>query len=71
MRHALVEAATDEQLMAAKEAADWLLDAIATSTQDRSFLRGEDVYDHLNGEAIMACGIVACLRAINKLEGSK
>ena len=33
--------------------ADWLLDAVAASTQDRRFLRGDDEYDGMAGEAIL------------------
>ena len=62
MRHALIEAATAEELEAAWEAADWMLDGVATATQDRRFLRGEDCYDDVVGEAILMNAVVACLR---------
>lgn len=39
--------------------ADWLLDAIATSTQDRRFLRGDPEYDVEAGEAILLNGAKA------------
>lgn len=68
MRHALIEAASPAQLAAAQEAADWLLDGIATATQDRRFLRGEPEYDEVAGEAILANGVVACLRAMRRVQ---
>ena len=71
MKHSLIEQSTPEQLSAAKEAADWLLDAVATATQDKRFLRGEDVYDAVAGEAILACGAVACLRFLKSLEANQ
>lgn len=37
----------------ARDDADWLLDAIACSTQDRRFLRGEPEYDKVAGDAIL------------------
>lgn len=37
----------------AKDRADWLLDAIATATQDRRFLRGDPEYDEDVGEVIL------------------
>jgi hypothetical protein len=58
----------DEEYAAANEAADWLIDAVATALQDRRFLRGGREYDPIVGNAIIMCGIVACLRAIS---GSK
>lgn len=63
-RHALRERATKEQLAAATEAADWLLDAIATATQNRRYLRGDESYDDVSGEAILLNGEIACLRAM-------
>lgn len=68
MRHALIMKSREAQVSAANEAADWLLDAVACATQDRRFLRGEPEYDHVAGEAIIANGIVACLRAMHNLE---
>ncbi len=68
MRHVLIESATAEELDAAKEAADWLLDGVACATQNRKFLRGEKEYDDVAGEAILANGVVACLRAINRVK---
>ena len=37
----------------AKDRADWLLDAVACTTQNRQFLRGEPEYDEVAGEAIL------------------
>jgi len=37
----------------AKERSDWLLDAVACATQDRRFLRGEEEYDEVAGNAIL------------------
>ena len=51
----------------AKERADWLLDAVATATQNRMFLRGDDAYDEVAGEAILLCGEKAILTAIRRL----
>ena len=48
----------------AKDRADWLLDAIATVTQDRRFLRGEPEYDDVAGEAILLNGEKAILVAL-------
>ena len=64
MKHALIQAATKGQLEAAREAADWMLDAVACATQDRTLLRGEADYNELLGESIMANCVVACLRAM-------
>lgn len=68
MKHALVEAASSNQLAAAKESADWLLDAIAVATQDRKFLRGDPEYDSVLGETIIANGIVSALRAMKTID---
>jgi hypothetical protein len=67
MRHALIEKSSPEQLAAADEAADWMLDALATSTQDRRYLRGDTKYDDNHGRAIIANAKIACLRAIHKV----
>lgn len=64
MKHALIEAATKGQLEAAMEAADWMVDAVATATQDRTLLRGEVDYNVNLGEAIRVNAVVACLRAM-------
>jgi hypothetical protein len=64
MKHALIESSTDTQIATASEAADWLLDAIACATQDKSLLRGEDNYNDLLGGAILQNGVIACLRAM-------
>lgn len=68
MKHALYIAATPEELATAKEASDWLLDAIATATQDRRYLRGEEEYDSFVGDAILANGQIACLRAMRNIK---
>jgi hypothetical protein len=39
--------------------ADWLLDAVATATQNRRFLRGDAEYDAVAGEAILLNGAKA------------
>jgi hypothetical protein len=68
--HALTKKATAGQVATAREAADWLLDAIACATQDRRLLRGDPAYDETLGEAVLANGTVACLRAhFNLTEG--
>lgn len=68
MKHALVERSSPQQITAAEEAADWLVDAVAGATQDRKYLRGELGCDDIAIEAIRLNGIVACLRAIHKLK---
>lgn len=50
----------------AKEGADWLLDAVATATQDRRFLRGEPECDEVACEAILLNGEKAINTAIAK-----
>ena len=48
--------------------ADWLVDAIATATQDRRFLRGDPAEDEVATEAIRLNGLKAiqnCLRHAN------
>ena len=71
MPHALIASATPEELIAAQEAADWALDAIAAATQSRVFLRGETEYDDLIGEAVLLNVEVACIRAIRALANNK
>lgn len=61
-KHVLLERSSPEDIVRAEEAADWLLDAVATATQDRRFLRGEPEYDPLLGGAIFSNGVIACLR---------
>lgn len=39
-----------------KDRADWLLDAVATSTQDRRYLRGGPEYDAIAGGSILLNG---------------
>lgn len=68
MRHALIEKSTPEQIAAADEAADWMIDALATASQNRRFLRGDPAYNELDGELIIANAKIACLRAIHRLE---
>lgn len=48
----------------AKERAEWLLDAIAVSTQDRRFLRGDPACDEVACEAILLNGEKAITTAI-------
>jgi hypothetical protein len=50
----------------AKERADWLLDAVAVATQNRMFLRGDDAYDAIAGDAILMNGEKAILIAITR-----
>lgn len=47
-----------------EDRADWLLDAVATATQDRRFLRGDPAYDEVVGEAILMNGEKAIRVAI-------
>jgi hypothetical protein len=68
MKHVLVERSTPEQIALADEAADWLVDAVATATQDRRFLRGDPAYDTVMSEAIMGNGKIACLRVLHKAQ---
>lgn len=49
----------------AADRADWLLDAVATATQDRRFLRGDPQYDEYAGEAILLNGKKAILVAFD------
>lgn len=51
----------------AADRADWLLDAVATATQDRRFLRGDPAYDADIGEAIMLNAKKAILVAFDKV----
>lgn len=57
---------TNEQI--AHEAADWLVDAVATATQNISLLRGEEEEDTVLTEAIFLNGKKAILAALSKLE---
>lgn len=43
-------------MILAEKWADWLVDAVATATQDRRFLRGEPTEDMVATEAIYANG---------------
>lgn len=54
----------------AEDRADWLLDAIATATQDRRFLRGDPSYDGDTGEVIMLNAKKAILVAFDKARKS-
>lgn len=47
--------------------ADWLVDAVATSTQDRRFLRGEPECDEVACYAIYLNGLKAIQNTINAL----
>lgn len=51
----------------AADRADWLLDAVATATQDRRFLRGDPAYDADIGEVIMLNAKKAILVAFDKV----
>lgn len=66
MKHALIESATKSELEAATEAADWALDAVATATQDRRYLRSDEAYDAVAGEAILANAKLACIQVMRK-----
>jgi hypothetical protein len=48
----------------AKDRADWLVDAIATATQDRRYLRGDPAADPVAIEAIMLNGEKAIRTAL-------
>jgi len=50
--------------------ADWLVDAVATATQNRMFLRGEPECDEVACGAILINGEKAIRVAINKIIGS-
>lgn len=50
----------------ARDRAYWLLDAVATATQDRRFLRGDPEYDEVAGGAILANGKKAIVVALAK-----
>lgn len=65
MNHAMIEKSTTEQIATANAAADWLIDAVACATQDRRFVRGDDAYDEVISEAIIANGKIACLQAMH------
>jgi hypothetical protein len=54
----------------ARDRADWLVDAVATATQNRMFLRGDEQEDHvateairLNGEKAISVAIARALEA--------
>jgi hypothetical protein len=66
MNHAMLQKSSKQQIDAAKEAADWLVDAIATALQDRRFLRGDPECETAVVEAIIQNGVIACLRAMHK-----
>lgn len=62
----------EEQLDAiARERADWLVDAVATATQNRALLRGEDVEDTVLTEAILQNGHKAILVALLKVKDAR
>lgn len=50
----------------AEKWADWLVDAVATATQDRRFLRGDDQEDRIVTEALYANAKHAIEQAINE-----
>lgn len=50
----------------ARDRADWLLDAIATATQDRRYLRGDPEYDEVAGEVILLNAEKAILVAMSR-----
>lgn len=62
-------AATREEKIEAiiKDRADWLVDAIATATQNRAFLRGEPEEDETATGAILMNGEKAIRMAIQKV----
>lgn len=62
--HPIAEQDSLEGLIA--DRADWLLDAIATATQNRRFLRGDPAYDEVAGEAILLNGAKAIRTALNR-----
>lgn len=66
MKHALIEKSTREEVAIAEEAAGWLIDAIATATQDRRFLLGDPECDVTASESIVQNSVIACLRAIHR-----
>lgn len=47
--------------------ADWLVDAVATATQDRRFLRGDEQEDRLATEAIYESAKKAMLNLLGNL----
>jgi len=51
--------------------ADWLLDAVAAATQDRRFLRGDDEYDDVAGEAILRNAKKAIHNAMEAYENER
>ena len=51
--------------------ADWLLDAVATATQDRRFLRGDDEYDDVAGEAILRNAEKAIRKAMKEWDNER
>lgn len=61
---------TDQDLdQLAKERADWLVDAVATATQNRRYLRGEPEADAVAIEAIMLNGEKAIRSALRRALG--
>lgn len=63
MRSSIEKCRTDEEI--AQDRADWLIDAIATATQDRRFLRGEEECDNDLCEVIKLNAIKAIRTALN------
>ena len=57
---------TDQIKQIAHDRADWLVDAVATATQDRRLLRGEPTEDSVLTEAIFLNGEKAIRVAIER-----
>lgn len=51
--------------------ADWLVDAVATATQNRIFLRGDEAEDEIATEAILLNGRHAIELAIKQIRTPK
>jgi hypothetical protein len=63
---------SDEQLGAiARDRADWLVDAVATATQDRRFLRGDPACDEVACDAILLNAEKAIRVAYQKASGGE
>lgn len=68
MKHAMIDKSTSEEINAAHEAADWLIEAVACATQNADLLDSKDWFYELLRDAIRQNGVVSCLRAIHKLK---
>lgn len=51
--------------------ADWLVDAVATSTQDRRFLQGDPAEDKLATDAIRICALQAMKNLLKHREAAQ